>query len=80
MKRATSDKGLLKTLLDEGYDFFTGVPDSGLANFIADLDLLPADQRVTATWEAEAVASFTHAHIVQVYAIGESDGLHYIDL
>jgi phosphonopyruvate decarboxylase len=56
MKRVTSDRGLLKLLLDEGYDFFTGVPDSGLANFIADLDCLPSDRRVTATWEAEAVA------------------------
>jgi serine/threonine-protein kinase len=30
--------------------------------------------------EAEAVASLTHAHIVQVYAIGESEGLHYMAL
>ena len=30
--------------------------------------------------EAEAVASLTHAHIVQVYAIGEADGLHYMAL
>ena len=30
--------------------------------------------------EAEAVASITHANIVQVYAIGESDGLHYMAL
>ena len=56
MRRVTSDKGLLKELLTEGYDFFTGVPDSGLTNFIADLDLLTSDQRVTATWEGEAVA------------------------
>jgi phosphonopyruvate decarboxylase len=56
MKRVTSDRGLLKLLLDEGYDFFTGVPDSGLANFIADLDRLPSDRHVIATWEAEAVA------------------------
>src|SRR5262245_21030090 len=27
--------------------------------------------------EAEAVARATHANIVQVYAIGECDGLHY---
>ena len=30
--------------------------------------------------EAEAVARITHANIVQVYAIGESDGLHYMAL
>ena len=30
--------------------------------------------------EAEAVANITHAHIVQVYAIGEAEGLHYMAL
>ena len=55
MRLVTSDKGLLDELLAEGYDFFTGVPDSGLKGFIADLDRLPADRHVTATWEAEAV-------------------------
>src|SRR5215218_774066 len=30
--------------------------------------------------EAEAVANITHAHIVQVYAIGEDRGLHYMAL
>lgn len=30
--------------------------------------------------EAEAVASITHANIVQVYAIGDADGLHYMAL
>jgi eukaryotic-like serine/threonine-protein kinase len=30
--------------------------------------------------EAEAVANITHAHIVQVYAIGAADGLHYMAL
>ncbi len=30
--------------------------------------------------EAEAVANITHAHIVQVYAIGSADGLHYMAL
>jgi serine/threonine-protein kinase len=30
--------------------------------------------------EAEAVASLTHAHIVQVYAISEDHGLHYMAL
>jgi serine/threonine-protein kinase len=30
--------------------------------------------------EAEAVASLTHAHIVQVYAISEDQGLHYMAL
>src|SRR5439155_20127203 len=30
--------------------------------------------------EAEAVARVTHANIVQVYAIGDADGLHYMAL
>src|SRR5262245_14685712 len=30
--------------------------------------------------EAEAVARVTHANIVQVYAVGEADGLHYMAL
>src|SRR5215831_6216216 len=30
--------------------------------------------------EAEAVARATHANIVQVYAIGEANGLHYMAL
>src|SRR5262245_57811898 len=30
--------------------------------------------------EAEAVARATHANIVQVYAIGEQDGLHFMAL
>jgi phosphonopyruvate decarboxylase len=56
MRLATSDSGLLDLLLSEGYDFFTGVPDSGLKGFIADLTRLPADMHIPATWEAEAVA------------------------
>jgi phosphonopyruvate decarboxylase len=56
MRRATSDSGLLAELLDAGYDFFTGVPDSGLKTFIAEVYELPDDQHVPATWEAEAVA------------------------
>jgi sulfopyruvate decarboxylase TPP-binding subunit len=56
MRRVTSDSGLLDQLLDEGYDFFTGVPDSGLKRFIADAYRLPDEQHVPATWEAEAVA------------------------
>jgi sulfopyruvate decarboxylase TPP-binding subunit len=55
MKHVTSDDGLLQTLLDEGYDFFTGVPDSGLKGFIADIARLPAGAHVPSTWEAEAV-------------------------
>jgi phosphonopyruvate decarboxylase len=43
-------------LLGDGYDFFTGVPDSGLRTFIDDLAALPPEQHVPATWEAEAVA------------------------
>lgn len=56
MRRATSDSELLGELRDEGYDFFTGVPDSGLKSFIADAYELPDAQHVPATWEAEAVA------------------------
>jgi phosphonopyruvate decarboxylase len=56
MRRVTSDSGLLSQLLDEGYDFFTGVPDSGLKQFIVDVQQLPDHQHVRATWEAEAVA------------------------
>src|SRR3954466_14793852 len=56
MRRVTSDEGLLDDLVGEGYDFFTGVPDSALRAFISDLDRLPRDAHVTATWEAEAVA------------------------
>ena len=63
MRRATSDKGLLDQLLDEGYDFFTGVPDSGLKSFIADAYRLPAEQHVPATWEAEAVAIAAGAYL-----------------
>jgi phosphonopyruvate decarboxylase len=56
MRRVTSDSGLLAELLGEGYDFFSGVPDSGLKSFIADASALPGDQHVAATWEAEAGA------------------------
>src|SRR5881275_3326357 len=50
------------------------------------LKLLRADLAANATalqrfkTEAEAVARATHANIVQVYAIGEADGLHYMAL
>ena len=56
MRHATSDEGLLEELLGEGLDFFTGVPDSGLKRFIAEVHELGPDQHVGATWEAEAVA------------------------
>ena len=56
MKRVTSDEGLLDALLAEGHTFFTGVPDSTLKKFIAEVENLPATKHVTATWEAEAVA------------------------
>ena len=54
-RRVTTDSGLLSQLVGEGYDFFTGVPDSGLRAFIADVGSLPPEQHVGATWEAEAV-------------------------
>ena len=55
MRHVTSDSGLLATLLDEGYDFFTGVPDSAMRGFVDDVWQLPPEQHVPATWEAEAV-------------------------
>jgi phosphonopyruvate decarboxylase len=55
MKRVTSDSGLLEALTADGYDFFTGVPDSGLRSFIDDLAGLPDDRHVIATSEGEAV-------------------------
>jgi phosphonopyruvate decarboxylase len=55
MRRVTSDSGLLEELVEEGHDFFTGVPDSGLKRFLGDVWELPAEQHVPATWEAEAV-------------------------
>jgi sulfopyruvate decarboxylase TPP-binding subunit len=55
MRHVTSDEGLLEILLDDGYDFFTGVPDSGLKRFIADVSGLTNGAHVPATWEAEAV-------------------------
>jgi phosphonopyruvate decarboxylase len=55
MKRVTSDSGLLDTLTADGYDFFTGVPDSGLRAFIDDLASLPGDRHIIATSEGEAV-------------------------
>jgi phosphonopyruvate decarboxylase len=63
MKRVTSDSGLLDHLLAEGYDFFSGVPDSGLKRFIADVSQLPAEQHVPATWEAEAVGIAAGAYL-----------------
>jgi sulfopyruvate decarboxylase TPP-binding subunit len=63
MRSATSDSGLLEGLLEEGYDFFTGVPDSGLKRFISDVYGLPPDQHVPATWEAEAVGIAAGAYL-----------------
>jgi sulfopyruvate decarboxylase TPP-binding subunit len=63
MKLATSDRGLVAGLVDEGYDFFTGVPDSGLKNFIADLQRLPDGRHVPATGEAEAVGIAAGAYL-----------------
>jgi len=62
-RRLTSDTGLLANLLEQGYDFFSGVPDSGLKAFIADVYELPSGQHVPATWEAEAVALAAGAYL-----------------
>ena len=63
MRIVTSCDGLLSELLDEGFDFFAGVPDSGLKVFIRDIELLPFEMRVTATWEAEAVGLAAGAYL-----------------
>ncbi len=63
MKHVTSDSGLLASLLDEGYDFYTGVPDSGLKQFIADVQELPDSQHVRATWEGEAIGLAAGAYL-----------------
>jgi phosphonopyruvate decarboxylase len=63
MKHVTSDSGLLDSLLDQGHDFFTGVPDSGLKLFINELQELPPEQHVPATWEAEAVGIAAGAYL-----------------
>ena len=44
----------LQELLDDGYEFFTGVPDSGLKSFIN--DIISSDvKHVTATNEGQAI-------------------------
>jgi len=58
-----SDGGLLSDLLDEGYDFFSGVPDSGLKAFIADVCGLPEGQHISATIESEAVGLAAGAYL-----------------
>ena len=63
MKHVTSDSGLLEVLLEQGHDFFTGVPDSALKQFITELQRLPAEQHVPATWEAEAVGIGAGAYL-----------------
>lgn len=63
MKIVTSCDGLLADLLAEGFDFFAGVPDSGLAAFIRDIEALPREMHVTATWEAEAVGLAAGAYL-----------------
>lgn len=63
MRTATSDRGLVAELLEQGYDFFTGVPDSGLKAFIADVQELPRERHVPATWEGEAVGIAAGAYL-----------------
>ncbi len=63
MKIVTSCDRLLADLLGEGFDFFAGVPDSGLAAFIRDIEALPREMHVTATWEAEAVGLAAGAYL-----------------
>ena len=63
MRHVTSDSGLLDALVEEGHDFFTGVPDSGLKRFLEDVWQLPDDWHVPATWEAEAVGIAAGAYL-----------------
>jgi len=58
-----SDVGLLANLLDQGYDFFSGVPDSGLKTFIADVSGLPEGRHIPATVESEAVGLAAGAYL-----------------
>jgi sulfopyruvate decarboxylase TPP-binding subunit len=60
-----SDVGLLADLLEQGYDFFSGVPDSGLKTFIADVYALPARQHVPATIESEAIGLAAGAYLAR---------------
>ena len=52
-----------KSLLDEGYNFFTGVPDSGLKYFIN--DIIESDiKHIVATNEGEAIGIAVGAELV----------------
>lgn len=63
MRIVTSCDGLLAELIQDGFNFFTGVPDSGLARFLEDLAQLPREMHVMATWEAEAVGLAVGAYL-----------------
>jgi phosphonopyruvate decarboxylase len=56
MKIVTSADGLVDELVQDGYELFVGVPDSGLRSFIDQVAATPGLTHVVATWEAEAVA------------------------
>ena len=52
-----------KSLLDEGYNFFTGVPDSGLRYFIN--DIIESDiKHIIATNEGQAIGIAVGAELV----------------
>ena len=52
-----------KSLLDEGYNFFTGVPDSGLKYFIN--DIIESDvKHIVATNEGQAIGIAVGAELV----------------
>jgi sulfopyruvate decarboxylase TPP-binding subunit len=46
---------LFYSLIEQGYNFFVGVPDSSLKEFITLIDTT-GQKHIRATWEAEAVA------------------------
>jgi sulfopyruvate decarboxylase TPP-binding subunit len=63
MKHVTSASGLLDAPSEQGQDFFTGIPDNPLKQFIGELHRLPAEQHVPATWEAETVGVAAGAYL-----------------
>ena len=53
---------IFENLLQEGYDFFVGVPDSGLKDFI-NVVVSSGITHVRASWEAEAIGIATGAFL-----------------
>jgi len=56
-------KLLFNKLIDDGYDFFTGVPDSTLKDFISLINESSDIDHIKATWEAEAIGIASGAYL-----------------